>query len=133
MNGKLKKTLQGNIKKDLESPYRKVVVTTDLKSDSRISKYHCNMLKTWYLTMNLGNGGGGRRGIKGGPSAPVVDMLDWDISSAAKPHIPSTTLEKSLQNGSITNIIHGGKTLNSKYQSELCQFGEMQDSNLSGS
>lgn len=35
--GKIKKTLQ-TIKKDTESPYRKVLVTTDLKSDSKLSK-----------------------------------------------------------------------------------------------
>ncbi|CDW74975.1 transcription factor yy2 [Stylonychia lemnae] len=94
-NGKLKKTLQG-VKRDTESPYRKVRVTTDLRSDSKLRN------------------GGGRRGIKGGASTSVLGILDWDISSAAKPHIPSNSLETSLQNGSITNIIQGGKTLNSK-------------------
>jgi len=37
LNGKVKKTLQG-VKRDTESPYRKVKVTTDLRSDSKLSK-----------------------------------------------------------------------------------------------
>jgi hypothetical protein len=37
LGGKVKKTLQG-VKRDTESPYRKVRVTTDLRSDSKISK-----------------------------------------------------------------------------------------------
>ena len=37
LHGKIKKTLNG-LKKDSESPYRKVVVTTDLKSDSKPRK-----------------------------------------------------------------------------------------------
>jgi hypothetical protein len=37
LNGKIKRSLNG-LKKDSESPYRKVVVTTDLKSDTKPSK-----------------------------------------------------------------------------------------------
>lgn len=44
MNAKMKKTLQG-VKRDTESPYRKVVVTTDLKSNSKSSKYSHIMIK----------------------------------------------------------------------------------------
>jgi hypothetical protein len=101
------------VKRDTESPYRKVVVTTDLKSDSRLS----NTLHLSFSQLNfnlVGNlGTGGRRGTsKGGPNPP--GLFDWDIASAAKPHIPSNELEASLQNGSITNLISGGRTLGCK-------------------
>lgn len=77
MSIKPKKGLNGQ-KRDTESPYRKVVVTTDLRSDPKQSKTPFSILAAKYLLV------GGKRGPKGGlGTSSFFSLLDWDISSAA--------------------------------------------------
>lgn len=104
LNTKLRKSLN-NLKKETESPYRKVTITTDLKCPARQSKPFLVCARNYKsLFFHKGIAGGRRPGLRGagqlgsgydhgaGADGDGGNMLeDWDIEQAARPHISNST------------------------------------------
>jgi hypothetical protein len=135
MNSKLKKGLNGFLapnassttqnghsnRRDHDSPYRRFVVTTELRSDPKQHSKFVRYVSIDSYFLNLGTAGGKRGFLRGGFTLVGVGGLqagthlggtqlegssvnnqfmspfDWDLSSAAQPHVPNDS--KGLTNG----------------------------------
>ena len=83
MNGKQKKG-HGGTKKEVESHYRKFLVTTDLKADHKQSK--CNPIVNHEPDHRFLEATGSRKGGKAfGEGGCSQRGVDWDLATAGNP------------------------------------------------
>ncbi|TNV84973.1 hypothetical protein FGO68_gene5910 [Halteria grandinella] len=109
-----------NLKKDLESPFRRYVITTDLRSDlnkPRTAGSKRSFLRGGFPTlMGLGFGpsAGQTMGSLGQNGGNFVSPLDWELYSSTQAHLKNDMGSGTLGTPSFRagpSLFGGGKTL----------------------